>query len=716
MAQGQATSCGTSCFSRHALATAFLFLVSTPRVYGQDPPAVPPAWNWPADAREVTCGAVGADGKVFIGTLRSGVFVVDPREAEPTWHRAQKKDGLGQDEITTLYVDQQDRLWAGHRSAGVSVFAGDRWHHFPAGKGPGGQRVWDIAECPMDRDIWIAHDRGLTRYSAKSRLWQHVTRLNGLPTWHVRCLAFDKEGTLIVGTQADGILVAKRDGTAYPSFENVEGPKVLTQSPTGEGLPSGLINDVLVDKASRWIVATDRGLAISDDQGKSFTYHRGQEWALKLEGLFKPVQPDPKALGQQAWLPDDYVKTLAEDGDGRVWLGFWRGGVIALEPGGIQVAHHSMPHAGPAHLAYQVSQDTYRKEPANRVFSGAFYAQSILPRPGEPTLVLGLNNAGYLLDQAPIAAAAAASSATRIRAASVAPRPDSTAKRGQGLEAELSWAKQQLDAMPQDKPALVSLPDDWATQGDWIGTYGGVLGVLCATQSPKNIQVGARPPGVRYFNAIGPHKKVVMFRATETARGERFTAEDTLRYWVWEKFTTDRRAVQLPPEYVKTWIDKKLPMSETARGNPAMHRRPSGIDDHSETYPVMFDGPHIQVALDVPTGVHQVALYFMSYDGEMGGNRARDHRIGVHHHKNRFLAEIGDVEAHPLLHLGRVLEYYPGVYKKMLVRGPLRLAIEVTRNHSYNTMLTGVFMDAWPERSKSIPTPSPESLAFVLKP
>lgn len=682
-------------------------------VQAQDPAPSAPAWNWPSDAREVMCGAVGRDGKVFIGTLRSGMFVVDPTADEPVWHRARKKDGLGQDEITALLVDRQGRLWAGHRSAGVSVFVGNAWHHFPSGKGPVGERVWDIAECPVDGDIWLVHDRGLTRYGAKNRLWQHVTRAEGLPTCHVRCIAFDPDGTLIVGTQSEGLLIAKREGAAYATFESIKGPEHLTRSPIGEGLPSGLINDCLVDQAGRWIVATDRGLAISTDKGTTFTYHRGQEWALKLEGLYQPVSPDVSALGKRAWLPDDYVRTLAEDGEGRVWLGFWRGGVMALSPGGIEIVHHSVPHAGPAHLARQTDLNAYRSTAANRVFGDAFFAQAIVPRPGEPTLALGMNNGGYLIEDVPVADSAPTSAIPRSPA--LAPKPDARGQKN-GPEAELAWAKRQLDAMPTDTPALIPLPDDWTTQGDWIGRYGGTLGVLCAAQSPVSIFVEGSHPRIRYRNAIGPHKKTVTFRATETARGERFSAQDKLRYWSWEAFTEDRRALQLPPDYLNDWVRQGLPESNKVRANIAMHRRPSGVDDHSETYPVLFDGPHIQVSLDFPEGIHRLALYFMSYDGEMGGNRARDHRLLVHQQAHRFLNKIGPLENMPSLLRGRVTDYYAGVYKKALVRGPITLVIEANRNHSYNTMLTGVFVDAWPEKAAALPPATAYSGTYSLRP
>jgi hypothetical protein len=121
--------------------------------------------------------------------------------------------------------------------------------------------------------------------------WTHVTPSRGFPTWQVRCLAFHADGTLIVGTQTDGLLVAKRDGKDYLKFTTIEGAKHLTVRPRGDGLPSGPINEVPVDRAGRWFVATDRGLAISDEGGVSFTFHRGKDWRIKLDGLAKPQCP-----------------------------------------------------------------------------------------------------------------------------------------------------------------------------------------------------------------------------------------------------------------------------------------------------------------------------------------------------------------------------------------------------------------------------------------
>jgi hypothetical protein len=668
--------------------------------------------NWPAEAREATCAATGPDGTVFTGTLRSGLFAASAPQGNREWHRLGRKDGLGQDDITALHVDQQGRIWVGHRSAGVSVLVGGRPTHYPPGKGPIGQRVWDIAHCPVDGDVWIVHDRGLSRYGIKSSKWQHFTRADGLPTCHLRCVSFADDGTLIVGTQAEGLLVASREGVNYPNFCQIDGARNLTRSPTGAGLPSSLVNDVLVDRAGRWLVATDRGLAISDDKGQSFTYHRGREWSVKLQGLYKPVEPE--AAGQEAWLPDDYVTTLAEDGDGRVWLGFERAGVMVLEPNSLRAVYHGDPRAQVGDAIIMPELKSLRWKRGYEFYGDCFCVRALLPRPGQPTIAVGFGVGGHLVADGPVAIEVPAR--PRPLAAAVVPRADTPNPRAYGLSAELAWAREQLDRVSKDSPALVALPDDWATQGDWIGSYGGLRGVLCAAQSPHSIYVGTNQPRIRYANMIGPHRRTVTFQEKETVWNRAYDGPDSLRYWIWDHFTSDRRALQLPPEYVKEWIGRQYPMSKQLTGSRASHRRPCGVDDHAEAYSIAYDGPSVQVAIGVPEGVYQVAMYFLNYDGHAGPNRMRDYRLLVHHHTNRFLGEIGDIETLPPLSLARVVDFHGGVYKKMLVRGPLKLAIEINRNHTFNTMLSGVFVDAWSDKAKALVMPGRESLTFSIKP
>jgi hypothetical protein len=41
----------------------------------------------------------------------------------------------------------------------------------------------------------------------------------------------------------------------------------------------------------------------------------------------------------------------------------------------------------------------------------------------------------------------------------------------------------------------------------------------------------------------------------------------------------------------------------------------------------------------------------------------------------------------------RANDFYGGVYKRFLVRGPAKLTVQVNRNYSFNTILPGVMLD-----------------------
>jgi hypothetical protein len=224
------------------------------------------------------------------------------------------------------------------------------------------------------------------------------------------------------------------------------------------------VNDVLVDRFGRWIVATDRGLAISDNRekadgkGQSFTFYRGREWALKLARLSKPVKPDPGASSQEAWLPDDYVTTLAEDTDGRVWLGFLRGGVMVLEPNGIQVAYHGDPRPQGQQADLMPDFKSLRLQQGFQFFAPAFFVRALLPWPGQPTLALGYGTGGHLVADGPIAPVPPGTAGSRPPPKSaVVPKADAPMARTHGLPAEIAWARKELDRVSKDEAAVVAL-------------------------------------------------------------------------------------------------------------------------------------------------------------------------------------------------------------------------------------------------------------------
>ncbi|HVX84778.1 MAG TPA: hypothetical protein VH253_08180 [Phycisphaerae bacterium] len=166
------------------------------------------------------------EGRLWVGCeagapgdgVTGGVQCFDPSKPPlEAWTEYTTKDGLGDNNGYAIACDKKGRIWVGHLNHGVSVFNGQKWRNYEvvAGlsrpdslAGPLGERIFKIAVNPKDGDVWMASSLGLARYSDSKDTWSYYTRAEGLPSDQANALAFDKEGTIYVGTQCDGIAIA----------------------------------------------------------------------------------------------------------------------------------------------------------------------------------------------------------------------------------------------------------------------------------------------------------------------------------------------------------------------------------------------------------------------------------------------------------------------------------------------------------------------------
>lgn len=230
---------------------------------------------------------------------------------------------------------------------------------------------------------------------------------------------------------------------------------------------------------------------------------------------------------------------------------------------------------------------------------------------------------------------------------------------------------------------VVALGDDWRTQGQWLGRYGRFWAVLCANWSPNDDVWGAGW-GVQYDAQIGGNH----------APG------DSLRYWVHWLATKDNRCLEMTPTYLHSRVLERTTTWD-------VDRRESEWDDHGEEYPMTKDGPHLYCSLNIPAGLFYLSLYEVNPNGQEGGMRFRDYQISIRPHPGRAsldeqqpgktvirsFYDIAEFDQKPELAHARASDFWNGVYKRFLVRGPTKLTIQVNRNNSYNTILPAVMLD-----------------------
>ena len=124
--------------------------------------------------------------------------------------------------------------------------------------------------------------------------------------------------------------------------------------------------------------------------------------------------------------------------------------------------------------------------------------------------------------------------------------------------------------------------------------------------------------------------------------------------------------------------------------NPYLdYRRQAEWDDHGEAYALTHEGPHLYITVILPDGTFYLVFYFFNKDGHERNNRLRDYLITV----KLFGDPEADFARNRTLAQGRVCNFWGGVYKVFAVPGGQRYMIQIHDNWSFNTIVSGVFVD-----------------------
>ena len=670
------------------LAFTFSIVTASPLVARGESILIPQPAVWPGDS----CEELSRDlaGNIWAGSEDQGIFCFCSGAAVDTqWTQFITNSGLGEKNAYAIASDERGAVWVGHANHGVSVFNGQAWRNYDVLEGPIGERIYRIACCPTDGDVWMATSAGLTRYSVSKDTWRHYTRKNGLPSDQVQALAFDGRGNLFVGLACDGLAVGVA-ATDYQEWRALPTPVPTNHAAFGVGLPSRLINDLLVGRDGTLYAATVAGLARSTNRGATWLYTRGRNFPDKMKGRLGGPPPGWKVPGKavlDALLPEEYITCLAEDEAGRIWLGFRQQGVMALAPTGKPLFRATKQKGG--------LPDDYVTAILPCLGSGPYVATygggvvKLEQGPDVKTLAVGRAQSGPFR---PVIGVAAGSGLSQPPARRPAPFPSpARAPDLAAFNAMLQELALVRPAREKQQPTVVALEDDWKTQGQWVGRYGRYWVVLCAnwSQAFKGYHVEMNDVwgagwGVRYDARIGPN----------CDRG------DSLRHWIHWLYTKDNRSLEMSPTYLHSRVLSNYTTWD-------VDRRQSEWDDHGEAYPMSKDGPHLYCSLEVPQGLFYLSLYDFNKDGHTGNNRFRDYYVSVRPHPGRLsldtrgsnwfvlrsFFDLSEFDEKPELAHCRIKDFWGGVYKRFLVRGPTRLAIRVGRNNSFNTILAGVMLD-----------------------
>ena len=204
----------------------------------------------------VNCVLVTRAGDLWAGTWSGAAM-----RTAGGWTVLGKRDGLADDMVRVMLEDKSGSLWFGSYVApagGLAIRNASGWQTFSTADGLPHNDVVSLLEAP-DGTVWVGtgflDDGGAVQFERKGEDWQPrrtLGKAGGLAGGKVRSIYVTGSGTLVVGSEYQGMAIQTHDGF-----------RVLT---TVDGLSNDDVKSMVEDSYGNLWCATRDGLTIIDRQ------------------------------------------------------------------------------------------------------------------------------------------------------------------------------------------------------------------------------------------------------------------------------------------------------------------------------------------------------------------------------------------------------------------------------------------------------------------
>ena len=267
----------------------------------------------PNKSDKVSSIAFQADGKVWVSFSIDTSFNIASFEREErmnrqtlsgvryfngeTWKTIDTQDGLVDNEIMTIKVDQQNNVWFGSYNQGVSRFDGKTWTSFQTNDTLPSNYIQDI-DISASGVIWIDYINGVSRYEKSG--WKNFL-IQGDKAILDTCALHIENDNSVWMSSFDGLAhLENQNWTTYyvPEYQQLEGACQFAVNSKGNLLISTFNDGVLVLDKGSW----------------------------------KPFVAQGNSDGQSA---------IIVDPDGSVWIGTFSNGIYVYNGQGINTQHYT---------------------------------------------------------------------------------------------------------------------------------------------------------------------------------------------------------------------------------------------------------------------------------------------------------------------------------------------------------------------------------------
>lgn len=316
-------------------------------------------------------------GNIYVATFGGGLNFLNT--AGGTWSDISKNENgqslFSDKRLMALMVDNEEKLWIGSFSKGVSVLTKDHQllQHFKNDKGDpkslSANGVTDILQ-DSDNEIWIStYAAGLNRLNRDGETFQHYrideNNKNRLISENILQILEDDEGYIWSATDGGGLSRLDKNTGNFINFTHHEdNPDSLTGD-----VASSIYQD---SKGRFWIGTQGRGLNRWEPEDRRQGKNKFRHYTMN-NGL-----------------PSSTVNGVIEDDDGYIWIST-NNGVSRLDPENDEFKHYNL--AMEIH-DNEFNQGSMLKANNGRLYFGglngvsAFFPRKIVSNSHIPTIVL----------------------------------------------------------------------------------------------------------------------------------------------------------------------------------------------------------------------------------------------------------------------------------------------------------------------------------------
>lgn len=227
-------------------------------------------------------------------------------------YRPNGSGSVTSDNIWTMIIDRQNRLWAGTVSAGLNML--------------------DLNKSVNETSIF--------------KTYQHNNSVPlSLSSNSIKSIYEDSEGTLWIGTEFNGL---NRFDVGTEQFHSWQFDKNISQS-----LCHNHVSSILEDKnGTFWVGTNGGGLNVFDRKKEIFTHH-------------KYTPDDPYSLN------GNLVNTIYESSSGILWMGMVNKGLNLIDPKKQQIKHYYSVASQPGSLYKNLVKSIY-EDKKGEIWIGAY--------------------------------------------------------------------------------------------------------------------------------------------------------------------------------------------------------------------------------------------------------------------------------------------------------------------------------------------------------